>query len=140
MDSSREMVHVMQDKAGNAGLNNMNPLFFDLEQEDYTEGTFDCIYTQMAMHHVGDIALVVNRFYHLLNPGGWLAVADLYREDGLFHSGSFSGHNGFDTDELRIILDNAGFMAINVRACYVIKKIINGVVKEFPVFLMIAWK
>jgi tRNA (cmo5U34)-methyltransferase len=140
MDNSRGMVEVMKEKASGTGLNHLKPLYYDLEKEEYSGGTFDCVYTQMAMHHVGDIATVVKRFYQLLNPGGWLAIADLYKEDGTFHSEGFTGHKGFDTKELQDILEKAGFQAVNVKSCYVTKKMINGNLKEFPVFLMTAWK
>jgi ubiquinone/menaquinone biosynthesis C-methylase UbiE len=140
MDSSGEMVKVMQEKAEKAGLEHLKPIFHDMEKEDYPGGTVDVIFTQMAMHHVGDIEKTVTRFYRLLNTGGWLAIADLYREDGTFHSEGFTGHQGFDTGELETILSHAGFTQISTRHCYTVKKMIGEHLKEFPVFLMIGNK
>ena len=62
----------------------------------YGEGSFDLIYTLMVLHHVGDVETIIRKFRGLLNPGGYLAIADLYSEDGSFHGEGFSGHMGFD--------------------------------------------
>ena len=40
----------------------------------------------MAMHHVEDTAHFLKTLYDHLNPGGFIAVADLDKEDGSFHS------------------------------------------------------
>jgi tRNA (cmo5U34)-methyltransferase len=140
MDSSGEMVKVMHEKVARTGLKHLKPLFFDLETTDFSGHFFDCIFTQMAMHHVGDIEKVVSRFYHSLNPGGWLAIADLYREDGSFHSEGFTGHNGFDTEQMQNTFEKAGFIHVTTRPCFVVRKMINTSLQEFPVFLMAAKK
>lgn len=140
MDSSGEMVKVMQEKVEKTGLHYLKPLFFDLEAEDYSGDYFDLIFTQMAMHHVGDIDGVLSRFYQLLNPGGWLAIADLYQEDGTFHSEGFTGHKGFDPEKLEGMLSAAGFSSIGTRYCYTVKKMIGENLREFPVFLLIGQK
>jgi tRNA (cmo5U34)-methyltransferase len=140
MDSSGEMVKVMHEKVARTGLNHLKPLFFDLEADDFTDCTFDCIYTQMAMHHVGDIEKVVNRFYRLLDSGGWLAIADLYKEEGSFHGDGFTGHMGFEPEQLQNTLEKAGFGHVTTRPCFVLRKMINTNWQEFPVFLMTAQK
>lgn len=84
MDSSREMTAVTAEKIADQKIQNMKPLFFDLAYQDYA-GSFDIIYNQMVMHHVNDIDVMLSKFYCLLNPGGYLAIADLYAEDGSFH-------------------------------------------------------
>ena len=140
MDSSSEMVNVMKEKVNKTGLNHLKPLFFDLEKDDYPGSTFDMIYTQMAMHHVADIQGVITRFNRLLYPGGWLAIADLYKEDGSFHGEGFTGHHGFDTKALENMRGNAGFHSVTTRNCFMVKKMINATQREFPVFLMTAIK
>ena len=140
MDSSLEMIKVMQEKAEEKNLNHLVPLFFDLETEDYSGKAFNCIYSQMAMHHVTDTEKAVNRFNNMLLPGGWLAIADLYPEDGSFHGEGFTGHNGFDTEELQNILQREGFLHIKVQNCFIVKKMIGGKLREYPLFLMTAQK
>ena len=139
MDSSSEMMRVMNDKIKTTKVKNLKTLNFDLEHEDYKGGKFDLIFTQMVLHHVTDIENIIKKFYNLLNPGGPLAIADLYPEDGSFHGEDFTGHKGFDPAELSKLLLKPGFLNISHRKCYVInRKISNTETKHFDVFLLIA--
>jgi len=140
MDNSREMTQVAREKIADQRVENMKPLFFDLEHEDFT-GKFDIIYSQMVMHHVNDIDAMLAKFYSLLNPGGYLATADLYAEDGTFHSDGFNGHLGFDVEDLGNRLKKIGFKGIKHQQCFVISKTDEeGKTKEYPIFLLIAVK
>jgi hypothetical protein len=95
----------------------------------------------MVFHHVEDIDGVLNKFYSFLNPGGFLAIADLYPEDGSFHGEGFTGHLGFDPEELSSKLSAHGFRDISYRECFVMKKVPdNGENREYPIFLMFAIK
>jgi tRNA (cmo5U34)-methyltransferase len=139
MDSSSEMVRVINDKIKATKVKNLKPLNFDLEHEDYKGGKFDLIFTQMVLHHVIDIENIIKKFYNLLNPGGYLAIADLYPEDGSFHGKDFSGHKGFDIEILSNQIKKPGFISISHRKCYVIKKKISDTKTiQFDVFLLIA--
>ncbi|MDZ7614737.1 MAG: class I SAM-dependent methyltransferase [Flavobacteriaceae bacterium] len=100
MDNSIEMVKVMDEKIRAGGVTHFKTLFFDLEKNDYTSKKFDLIYMQMVLHHVQDIKAIIKKFYKMLNAGGSIAIADLYAEDGTFHDPGFSGHLGFDPEEL----------------------------------------
>jgi ubiquinone/menaquinone biosynthesis C-methylase UbiE len=141
MDSSIEMVKVMNDKIQNGHIDHLIPLFFDLEEAEYRSATFDLIFTQMALHHVTDVKLVLTKFYKLLNAGGTLAIADLYLEDGTFHDYEFNGHLGFDVENLSQILSNVGFKDISHENCFLMKKVIKtNELKEFPIFLLTAKK
>jgi hypothetical protein len=79
----------------------------------------------------------------MLNPGGYLCIADLVTEDGSFHSEhpDFDGHNGFDCYEIQIYLINNGFKIDYYKTCYKITKTVNNSeTKQFPVFLVIGKK
>jgi len=139
MDNSSEMVRVMTEKIKTSKVRNLKVLNFNLEQSDYKNERFDLIFTQMVLHHVTDIDLIISRFYKLLNPGGFLAIADLYPEDGSFHGDGFTGHRGFDVEILSTLIRNQGFTNISHRKCFVInKKISDSETKQFDVFLLIA--
>ena len=139
MDNSTEMVKVMNEKIRASNALNLKALNFNLELSDYADEKFDLVITQMVLHHVGDIGLIISRFRKLLNPGGYLAIADLYSEDGSFHGPDFTGHKGFDIAELSGILGKHGFINISSVKCYVIdKKISDTLTKQFDVFLMTA--
>jgi ubiquinone/menaquinone biosynthesis C-methylase UbiE len=140
MDNSHEMTRVTAEKIADQNILNMKPLFFDLEHQDYS-GRFDIIYNQMVMHHVNDIDAMLSKFYNLLNPGGYLAIADLYSEDGSFHSEGFTGHLGFDVEQLSTKLKSAGYNNIRHQQCYSIQKTNEeGNVSEYPIFLLTATK
>jgi ubiquinone/menaquinone biosynthesis C-methylase UbiE len=136
MDSASEMVAVMQEKVDAAGAANLHPVFFDLTKEAYTNGPFDLIFSQMALHHVDDIQGIVQTFHDLLNEGGRLAIADLYAEDGSFHGAGFDGHNGFDAQVLEGQMKKAGFQTVQTETCFTMQK--GGV--SYPIFLMLASK
>jgi len=83
----------------------------------------------------------LNKFYDVLEPNGYLLVADLDKEDGSFHTdGSTDVHLGFDQSELQKWVEDAGFGNVKFSIAYEIRKEINGREKVFPVFLMVAQK
>lgn len=139
MDSSREMLRVADEKIGASGSDNLKTLFHDLSGTHYSEKNFDLIFSQMVLHHISDVEDIILKFHSLLNPGGYLAIADLYPEDGSFHGDGFAGHKGFDPEELSVKLKRAGFENTNHRKCFTIyKKTGELVVKPFDLFLLVA--
>lgn len=141
MDSSAEMVKVMQEKIQNEKVSHLKPLFFNLEASDYKDRRFDLIVNQMVMHHVNNTRNIIQKFYELLNDGGHLVIADLYAEDGSFHGEGFEGHLGFDPDSLSDQLKETGFTNIQHEPCYVMKKQTEKYgLREFPIFILTAMK
>ncbi len=139
MDNSTEMVKVMREKINSSKINNLRVLNFDLEHYNYECLTFDIIFTQMVLHHVTDISSVIRKFGELLNPGGFLAIADLYEEDGSFHGEGFTGHKGFNPENISEILRTDHFINISYSKCYTIsKKISDTVTHDFDVFLLVG--
>jgi tRNA (cmo5U34)-methyltransferase len=139
MDSSVEMVNVTNKKIEATGVKNLKPVVYDLEHETYTGKPFDLIFTQMVIHHVNDIESLFNKFYKMLNPGAYLTIADLYTEDGSFHGEGFTGHKGFNIEELISTLNRCGFTVRDTLQCFVInRKISEKVTNHYPVFLLIA--
>lgn len=139
IDNSEGMVKVLNEKLKAEHAVTMKAVKADLEREDLLPGSYDFIYNLMVLHHVGDVETVVRKFNDMLNPGGYLAIADLYMEDGSFHGDGFHGHRGFDPDALAALLDKYGFSGINYKKVYVIdKKISENRSRNFDVFLMTA--
>jgi tRNA (cmo5U34)-methyltransferase len=132
MDSSKEMIRVCEEKAAHFRASHIKPLWLDLEKQDF-EGKFDIIYSQMVMHHVNNMDLILNKFNTLLHPGGILAIADLYPEDGSFHGPDAKVHQGFDPVELIKTLKEKGFNHAEYKTCFVIKRP-TGL--EYLVFLL----
>lgn len=141
MDNSVEMIRMINEKIADTGVKTLNAMFFDLEHSDFTGGKFDLIFTQMVLHHVCDIENIIKKFHDLLNPGGYLAIADLYIEDGSFHGDGFNGHKGFDVENMSKQILRNGFRNISEKECFVIKhKVSETEIKEYPGFLLIAEK
>jgi ubiquinone/menaquinone biosynthesis C-methylase UbiE len=139
IDNSDGMVKVLKEKLDALDAENMRVMKINLENEDYQGDRVDLIYTLMVLHHVSDVETIISKFATILNPGGHLAIADLYPEDGSFHGEGFTGYRGFDTGALSALLEKHGFKEISHRKVYVIdKKIADNARKEFDVFLMTA--
>jgi tRNA (cmo5U34)-methyltransferase len=136
MDSSNEMIKVCQEKAEFYQTKHIKPIWFDLEHKDYDE-KFDIIFNQMVMHHVNDVEAMLKKFQALLNPGGYLAIADLYTEDGSFHGPDAKVHLGFEPANMAKTLESIGFKNVNFKTCFVLKRD-SG--KEYPIFLLVAQK
>lgn len=140
MDNSQEMIKVTQSKIAESGKKKMKALWIDLEKEDF-QGQFDIIYNQMVLHHVGNIDLILSKFHALIKRGGFLAIADLYKEDGSFHGEAFTGHKGFDVDQLTQKLEKLDFRNIEFKPCYSIQHgNEKGELNDYPIFLLTANK
>lgn len=94
---------------------------------------FDGIISSMTTHHIKNIQSMFNDFYTMLNDNGFLAIADLDKEDGSFHTentGAF--HHGFERSEFLNLAKNAGFKNLNITSASIAHKPYG----EFPVFLL----
>ena len=141
MDSSSEMLKMAEEKMGENDHLKFRTLFLNLETEEYRGEKVDIIYSQMVLHHINDTAAIFRKFNRMLNPGGILAIADLYSEDGSFHEFNTDVHRGFDPELLSERLITEGFGKIAISPCFVIRKELpSKEIKEYPVFLISAVK
>lgn len=140
MDNSVEMVRVMNEKVKDRNVSNLTPVCFNLETST-SEKKYDLIYNQMVLHHIHDVEAIFEKFYDMVLPGGFLAIADLYSEDGSFHSNGFDGHLGFDPQKLKEKLLAAGFSQVKAEQCYSVERINpDGSNRSYPIFLLTASK
>ena len=102
------------------------------------DARFDLIVSAMAMHHVENTSILIDRFAEHLNDSGVVALADLDKEDGSFHPADTEGvfHFGFDRTDLGALLQSHGFEQIE----FFTAQTINGEEKDYPVFLVTARK
>jgi cyclopropane fatty-acyl-phospholipid synthase-like methyltransferase len=101
------------------------------------EQRFNGIISSMTIHHLQDTKKLFQKFYDMLEEGGFIAIADLDSEDGTFHSdnrGVF--HFGFEREVLAKIAKEVGFKNISFQLANEIKK----PHKDFTVFLLLADK
>ncbi len=141
IDTSKGMLDVMAAKITELGLTNVTPTCLDLTV-DACDKRFDLIFSAMTLHHIDKTELILEKFYHLLNGGGTMAIADLDREDGSFHSpGAGEKHHGFSREALSGILTGLGFSSVNFKTVHTIRKADeNGNNRDYPVFLLTAQK
>ncbi len=135
IDTSQGMLDVVREKIDKENFSNVTPHCCDLLRDNYTQ-KHDFIFSSMTLHHIRDAKGLLQRFTELLNPGGYLALADLITEDGSFHNPDAEGimHHGFDPDKLAELLADFGMKDIKSE---IIHSIVKGEKnKEFPVFLL----
>ena len=140
-DTSQGMLDVLAEKVTAAGVTNMHPVRLDLAVDTLPAQKYHLTYSLMTLHHIHDTQDVLKKFHLLLQPGGYLLVADLDKEDGSFHTdGTTDVHKGFAQSELRKQVEAAGFTDVKFTTAYTIRKKIGDAEKSFPVFLMSARK
>lgn len=139
-DPSQGMVDVLEDKIRQIASPNLQAARCgdDLAEVD---DAFDLAMLQMALHHIPDVPGFFRRIHGKLVPGGYLAIADLDREDGSFHGPEVSDiHLGFDRMELLDQLAEAGFEPVSMETAHVMKRRVDGATREYPIFLSISRK
>jgi ubiquinone/menaquinone biosynthesis C-methylase UbiE len=137
-DSSSGMLDVVREKIAAQGVRHMTPLLLDLLSDPAPSEKFDLIVTAMTLHHVPDTDAILRIFYGLLQPGGYLCVADLDQEDGSFHGPEIDVHHGFDQADLGRRAAQAGFADIRFQTVFNIAKEHESGTRDYPVFLMTA--
>ncbi len=135
VDISASMIGVLKSKMDTIDCK-LQILDLDLTKKTL-DTKFDAIISSMTIHHIEYVQEIFNKFYSLLNENGTIAIADLDKEDGSFHSedtGFF--HNGFNRNEILQIAKNAGFKDLKVQTV----SIINKPTGKYPVFLLTGKK
>ena len=135
VDISPSMNGVLQSKM-NAIDCKLQILELDLTKETL-DAQFDAIISSMTMHHIEHVEEILKKFYSLLDDNGTLAIADIDKEDGTFHTedtGVF--HYGFDRNEFLRIAENAGFRELKMQTASVMEKPTGN----YPVFLLTGKK
>jgi ubiquinone/menaquinone biosynthesis C-methylase UbiE len=134
-DTSQGMLDVLAEKIKAAGAANMHPVRLDLCADPLPAARYHVITSLMTLHHIPDTAGILQKFHAILERGGWLALADLDREDGSFHGAEVTDvHHGFERTELQSLAEFAGFGGVTFTTVYEIPK--AG--RMYPVFLMTA--
>ena len=138
-DPSAGMVKVARERIEAAGLGDrLSAVQADLTT-DRLDGSYEVVWSSMALHHVKDLDALLRSVAGLLVDGGHLAIADLEKDpDGAFHATrvDFDGHHGFERQHLTDQLNRAGFTDVRFADATSIVK--ND--REFGVFLCTATK
>ncbi len=139
-DLSPGMLTVLREKIAAAGLTGITPQVLDLTRAAPPPARYDLIFTSMALHHIPDVGALLRTFASMLEPKGWIALADLDVEDGGFHGPDVPGiaHRGFGRSDITRWLQAAGFESVAFRTAHLIEKERQGEVHRYTVFLATA--
>jgi ubiquinone/menaquinone biosynthesis C-methylase UbiE len=141
-DISPAMLSQLEKKLEAQKVKNIIPLLWDLQSDEDIPVFVDVLVSSMAMHHLDNLEQVSRQFFDLLNPGGWLAIADLDLEAGDFHQDPAGvKHHGFDRNQLKQVFSQAGFERVQIETAHTIERTTrDGKQKSFDIFLMTAEK
>lgn len=138
VDSSQGMLDVFKKRITELKLKKVKALHLDLDSGDTLSGSYDLVMSNMTLHHVKELKPLFHQFQSIIVPGGYLCIADLDLDDGMFHddnTGVF--HPGFDRAAMREVFIETGFENIkDVTAAEVVKPTSKGEMRQFTIFLM----
>lgn len=137
-DTSAGMLAVAEEKIAAQGVTNIVTRQADLTADTPQDERYDLIYSSMTLHHIPDTDAILKTFHSLLNPGGWLCIADLDKEDGSFHGIEVEVHHGFGREVLAEKATRAGFARPRFETVFEIVKETEQGARAYPVFLMVA--
>jgi len=141
VDSSAGMLEVLRRKIQALAMSNIRPIQIDLTGDQRIKGQYDVIFSCMVFHHIHNYASILNQFFSLLKPGGWIAVADLAAEDGSFHGPeTHIEHQGFDCNVFKDTLESIGYTNFSDTTAFVIPREQPDRTRYYPVFLVTGQK
>jgi ubiquinone/menaquinone biosynthesis C-methylase UbiE len=138
VDSSQGMLDVLNAKIKDQKLTNVRTHYLDIDKGGVLDCSYNLITSSMTFHHIKKIRPVLDQFYNILLPGGFLCIADLDVDDGQFHENNDGvAHAGFDRASLSNIFNEAGYRNIKCQtAARVTKPVQSGGNREFTIFLI----
>lgn len=131
IDISKSMNKTLENKRNSIDCK-LEIIEMDLTKEDLNQ-KFDGIISSMTIHHVKDTLALFKKLYEMLNSKGTIALSDLDKEDGSFHTedtGVF--HFGFDREEFLNLAKRAGFKNLKMQTVGLVEKPYG----KYPVFLL----
>jgi tRNA (cmo5U34)-methyltransferase len=137
MDTSPGMLAVLEQKLRALGIADIEIRHLDLTRQPAPELRADLIISAMALHHVADVPPLLAALVTMLNPGGYLALADLDREDGGFHQDKTGVyHFGFDRDWLMAQFKSLGLEDLTAATAHTIERPGPDGPRRYPIFLL----
>jgi len=142
VDTSTGMLEVFMEKAMTMELHNVKCLNLNLGNGEVLPGAYDLILSSMTFHHVKNVLVVIRSMYGALRPGGYLCIADLDLDSGLFHADNTDVHHfGFDREVMKEYFREAGFVDVSATTATAMPRVgEDGVERVFPVFLVTGIK
>jgi ubiquinone/menaquinone biosynthesis C-methylase UbiE len=139
VDTSEVMLDVLKNKIKSSQISNMFVTKLDLLKNSFDD-KIDVLFNLMVLHHIENINKILFEWSNILKKNGYLIIADLEKEDGSYHADGNTIHNGIDSEQLVKNLKIIGFSNIYKDIGYTVRKEVNGKIRNYPIFLVIARK
>ncbi len=110
VDSSPNMVEIIQEKIAKNSISNAKAEVADLTKELLAKKV-DIIVVSLVLLHIPDTKLILQQFYNSLNASGRLIIVDFDKNEAVYHP---KVHNGFVASELRNLLQEVGFSSTEI--------------------------
>lgn len=139
MDGSPAMLEVLRRKCADRHIINVTTLQGNVPA-DLPDDRFDLITSTLTLHHVANVASLLNALFARLVPGGHVALADLDAENGTFHEDDRGvAHHGFERADIERMLRTTGYDAIRLSTAWTVhKQGSDGIERDYPIFLAVA--
>lgn len=134
-DSSLQMLEVFNSKIDSNKILSKNSL------ESYNNH-FDCVVSSMVFHHIMNLDETLDDIYRILKVDGKLLIVDLDLDDGSFHRDEFDfkGHNGFNRNQFKSLVESHGFACIELETALRDNKRSDDKELQYSLFYLYAKK
>jgi 2-polyprenyl-3-methyl-5-hydroxy-6-metoxy-1,4-benzoquinol methylase len=136
VDTSFGMLEQVKSKIEKAKISTISTELFDAENDNAPDVRYDLIVSAMTLHHLKNAPKTITKLISLIKPGSWIALADLCKEDGSFHTDIKVNYFGFEPSELESLFKSSGIEHITTKPVFEIPK--NQ--KIYPVFCIAGQK
>ena len=134
-DSSLQMLEVFNSKIDSNKILSTNSL------ESYNNH-FDCVVSSMVFHHIMNLDEALDDVYRIMKVDGKLLIVDLDLDDGSFHRDEldFKGHNGFERNQFKSLVESHGFACIELETALRDNKRSDDKELQYSLFYLYAKK
>lgn len=81
MDPDKRMLSVIEDKAKEKGLNNIEPIQEYIENLSLQNGSIDFVMASLILHEVKSLTIAVTKIFDVLTAGGHLLCLEYEKDD-----------------------------------------------------------
>lgn len=134
-DSSLQMLEVFNSKIDSNKILSKNSL------ESYNNH-FDYVVSSMVFHHIMNLDEALDDVYRIMKVDGKLLIVDLDLDDGSFHRDEldFKGHNGFERNQFKSLVESHGFACIELETALRDNKRSDDKELQYSLFYLYAKK
>ena len=135
LDTSQNMLKIIEQKIADANALNASTLCFDFETSTPPGIRTDYIFMVHVLLHIQDFESVLAKLYDILNSEGHLLIVDFNKNDQVV---SDLVHNGFDQEQLKEIMSKIGYKDVQSKTFYAGSKLFMG--QDASLFILDAKK